>query len=98
MYDEGQGVAQDYNEARSWYLKAAAQGNAPAQFNLGVMCAQGQGAAPDVIEAHKWFALAAMQGYPNARKFQDTLERKMTAAQMAESRRRVKEWHERSGR
>lgn len=79
-------------------LKAAAQGNAPAQFNLGVMYAQGQGVAPDAIEAHKWFVLAAAQDYPNARKFQETLERRMSAAQKAEGQRRAKEWYERNSR
>ena len=27
MYDEGQGVKQDYAQAANWYKKAAAQGN-----------------------------------------------------------------------
>src|SRR5471030_1256577 len=35
MYDNGQGVVQDYKEAGKWYRLAADQGNAEAQFNLG---------------------------------------------------------------
>lgn len=54
--------------------------------------------APDAIEAHKWFVLAAAQGYPDARKFQETLERKMSAPRIAEGQRRAKEWYERNSR
>ncbi len=35
MYDKGYGVPQDYNKAMENYLKAADQGNAEAQFNIG---------------------------------------------------------------
>ena len=37
MYCNGDGVEQDYTEAVVWYRKAAEQGNAGAQFNLGVL-------------------------------------------------------------
>ena len=36
-YEEGLGVHQDYVEAVQWYRKAAEQGLANAQYNLGVM-------------------------------------------------------------
>ena len=35
MYRNGQGVTQDNAEAVKWYRKAAEQGYAAAQFNLG---------------------------------------------------------------
>ena len=41
MYTKGRGVKQDHKEAVEWYRTAAKQGFAPAQFNLGVMCANG---------------------------------------------------------
>ena len=37
MYENGQGVAQDYKEAAAWYRCAAEQGHDYAQYNLGVM-------------------------------------------------------------
>jgi TPR repeat protein len=37
MYDNGNGVAQDYAEAVKWYRKAADQGYADAQNRLGLM-------------------------------------------------------------
>jgi TPR repeat protein len=36
MYDNGQGVAQDYKTALKWYLLAAEQGLARAQYNRPV--------------------------------------------------------------
>ncbi len=37
MYENGHGVTQDYKEAVNWYRKAAEQGYATAQRNLGVI-------------------------------------------------------------
>ena len=43
MYRQGHGVPQDYAQAAVWYRKAAEQGDAGAQFNLGTMCYSGRG-------------------------------------------------------
>ena len=59
MYYKGQGIAQDYGEARKWYRMAAEQRNVEAQFNLGVMYEEGRGVAQDRVRAHMWFNLAA---------------------------------------
>ena len=66
MYDSGQGVPQDYAEAVKWYRLAAEQGNAKAQYNLGVMHDKGQGVPEDYAEAVKWYRLAAEQGNAKA--------------------------------
>ena len=50
-----------------WYLKAAEQGNATAQFNLGVMYGNGYGVEKNCWEASQWYTKAAEQGYPNAK-------------------------------
>ena len=47
MYDNGQGVLQDYKEAVKWYRLAAEQGYADAQYNLGVMYDNGEGVPQD---------------------------------------------------
>ena len=52
MYDNGQGVLQDYKTAAKWYILSAEQGNAEAQYNLGVMYALGQGVIEDKVYAH----------------------------------------------
>ena len=63
MYDNGEGVPQDYAEAVKWYRLAAEQGDALAQNNLGAMYDNGEGVPQDYAEAVKWYRLAAEQGY-----------------------------------
>ena len=62
MYDNGRGVLEDDKEAVKWYRKAAEQGYAAAQFNLGNMYANGKGIPEDDKEAVKWYRKAAEQG------------------------------------
>jgi hypothetical protein len=47
-------------------LPLAEQGNAEAQYDLGVMYLRGQGVLQDYKEAVKWFRLSAEQGNANA--------------------------------
>lgn len=59
----------DYEEAVSWFYKAAEQGHAEAQFNLGVMYFKGKGVIDrDYFEAERWFQKAADQGHAEAKK------------------------------
>jgi len=53
----------DYATALNEWRPLAEQGNASAQFNLGVMYANGRGVPEDDREAVKWYTLAAEQGY-----------------------------------
>ena len=62
VYEEGQGVKQDYFEAVKWYRQAAEQGNASAQINLGVMYSNGRGVKQDYAESVKWVTKAAENG------------------------------------
>ena len=64
IYDDGKGgVRQDSTVASVWYRKAAEQGNAQAQNNLGVTCKKAIGPNPVAYaEAMKWFRKAADQG------------------------------------
>ena len=56
----------DYINAVYWYRKAAEQGHAGAQCNLGVCYANGQGVNKSMYEAVKWFRKAAEQGNAEA--------------------------------
>ena len=49
----------DYATALREWTPFAVQGNADAQFNLGVMYANGQGFSQDYKTAVKWYRLAA---------------------------------------
>ena len=62
MSEEGRGVAQSYEEASVWYRKAAEQGHADAQLNLGYNLANGLGVTQSDTEAARWYKMAADQG------------------------------------
>ena len=66
MYNRGEGVVHDDQQAVYWYRKAAEQGYAMAQRNLGVMYVMGQGVSADEAEALRWFEKAAAQGLAKA--------------------------------
>jgi len=66
MYDNGQGVIQDDQQAVSWYRKAAEQGHAEAQFNLGFMYSKGLGVTQDDQQAASWYRRAGQQGETRA--------------------------------
>ncbi|MBT3516725.1 MAG: hypothetical protein HN465_04000 [Nitrospina sp.] len=78
MFESGQGVLQNFDEAIKWYQLAASQGLIKAQeklnllinkaaaaqvnFGLGVAFENGQGVPQDIMEAIRWYQLSADQG------------------------------------
>ena len=58
--------AQDYQKAQQSYEKAAADGNAEAMFNLGVLHIKGQGVTQDYGQARQWYEKAAAAGNAGA--------------------------------
>lgn len=56
-------MAHNYQEAAAWYRRAAEQGDAVAQWSLGLMYANGRGVAQNHTEAIAWYRLAAEQGH-----------------------------------
>ncbi|NOQ93464.1 MAG: hypothetical protein GQ547_02385 [Methylophaga sp.] len=63
LYNSGQGVEQDAEQAVVWYKKAANQNNDLAQYSLGVMYEFGLGGLEiDQQEADKWYKLSAKNG------------------------------------
>jgi TPR repeat protein len=67
-YHTGLGVTQDYTEAVKWYRKAAEQGFALAENNLGWMYLKGLGVPQDREKAILWFTRAAKQGNESAKR------------------------------
>ena len=55
--------SKDYPRAIISFRKAAEQGNADAQVNLGSLYAEGKGVARDYKQAVMWYQKAAAQGY-----------------------------------
>ena len=66
MYYLGDGVDVNYKKAIEWYKKAAEQGYADAQYNLGIMYENGHGVDQDDSMAMRWYAKAAAQGFRGA--------------------------------
>tara|TARA_B100000315_G_C14342024_1_gene480029 strand:+ start:332 stop:625 length:294 start_codon:yes stop_codon:yes gene_type:complete len=94
MYGKGQGVSQDYKEAVRWYRKAAEQGLATAQSNLGLMYDRGTGVLNDNVRAHMWYNVAGANGLKTGADNRKSIETKMTPAQIAEAQKLAREWME----
>ncbi|KAF9900301.1 hypothetical protein EC991_007643 [Linnemannia zychae] len=60
------GVQQDYNAAMEWYTKAAIQGHAKAQNDIGYMYDVGLGVSRDYDRAMIWYRKASDQGSASA--------------------------------
>ena len=56
----------DYATALREWTPLAEQGDAGAQYNLGLMYGNGDGVPQDDKNAMKWYTLAAGQGYADA--------------------------------
>lgn len=61
LYNEGHEA-----EAAKWFLKAAEQGYAEAQYEIGTLYNIGQGVPEDEEKAYVWLKKAATQGLPDA--------------------------------
>lgn len=56
----------DEKESFRWFLEAARQDSAQAQYEVGVAYSDGVGVEPSEKEAIKWFQASAKNGYPEA--------------------------------
>ena len=95
MYELGQGVPLDCAEATKWFLKAAQQGDAGGQLQMGKRCHRGSfvplthDARESRIEAYKWFKLAAAQGYKDSEMHCEQIGLTMTREERTEGQRRA---------
>jgi TPR repeat protein len=64
----GEGISQNYYRAAQLYTEASKQGDAEAQYWLGVMFFDGLGITDDRDDAMHWIALLFDQGYAPAQK------------------------------
>ncbi|MBV1960590.1 MAG: sel1 repeat family protein [Immundisolibacteraceae bacterium] len=60
MYLTGEGVEQDFDQARLWFRLAALQDYPAAQFEMGEIFRLGSGVAIDHAQAYAWYHLAAL--------------------------------------
>jgi hypothetical protein len=89
----------NYATALWLFGRLAEQGDADAQYNLGLMYKTGQGGAQDYVQAYMWFTLAAArfpasESEKRERAIRDCEEvaAKMTAEQTTEALRLAGEW------
>lgn len=64
-----QGLPQDFGKALAWNEKAAAQGNARAYLNLGLLYRNGQGVAKDAAKAMQYITAARDGGDMKASRY-----------------------------
>jgi len=69
--------------------RLAAQGDAGAQFNLGLMYFRGAGVFRNLVNAHMWANLAAAQGNSGAADTRERIAQQMSPAQLAQAQRRA---------
>ncbi len=84
------GVIINTNEAVKWYRKAAEQGNAGAQFNLGISYFKGEGVLRNDIESYAWLILAKFNGYESDKAI-EILSSKMTNSDISNGQKRAQE-------
>lgn len=84
------GGEKDHAEAAKCFRKAAEQGDALAQNNLGVCYHKGEGVEKDYAEAYAWYNLSSTT-HEKAGKARDALEKTMSPQQVADAQKRTKE-------
>ena len=84
-------MKQDFKQAVKWFRKAAEQGDASAQNNLGIMYANGKGVLEDNVTAYAWWNIAAANGSATGKKNKDIIAKRMTADQIAEGQKLSRE-------
>jgi len=77
----------DYETALSAFRPLAEQGDASAQYNLGVMYENGKGVAQDYREAVSWYRLAAADGNTKASENRDIVASHLSGDALIEAQR-----------
>ena len=81
-----------FDEAAQWFLKAAEQGDAEAQFLLGRMHYDGNSLSVDNVTAYMWFDIAAGNGLRAGVRYRDGIADRMTEDEVAAARQRADAW------
>jgi hypothetical protein len=96
LYQQGFGGAPDFAAAAQWFKAAADRGEPDAQDSLSFAFEKGLGIGQNYVEAYKWASLAAAQNGTKTLTDRDTLLAKMSATEIDEAERRVREWQPQS--
>ena len=70
----GEGTLTDKKKAFYWFTQAAEQGDAQAQYKLGILYYVGEGTSADMKQAACWIKKAYENGFENAKDFWEEKE------------------------
>jgi hypothetical protein len=90
----GQVLDNDPELAAGWFFRAAEQGYADAQFNLGLMYINGEGVPQDISHAVELFQKAAEQGHVDAQNNLGAMY--FTGEGVARNEKKAIEWFEKA--
>jgi TPR repeat protein len=90
--ETGEGTEKDPEKAAEWYRKAAEQGHPKAFGLLGEKYRLGVGVPRDLIRANMYYTLGLRRGETHFGDIKRALERELSDADIAESRRLADEW------
>jgi TPR repeat protein len=93
--DDGGGpFPKDFALAAMWYRKAAEQGDAYSQNNLGALYDSGQGVPQDYSEAYFWYSLAAARWPAGSAENRDNAAANLTKTVLLQTQERTRKWFE----
>ena len=92
-FQKGLAAAQagDFATALQEWTPLADQGNASAQYNLGIMYGQGQGVLQDNVMAHMWYNIASANGNDKSGEWRDERAGLMTPADISKAQAMARE-------
>ena len=86
LFANGNGVKQDWDQAKTLFQKAGKRGSELAMFSLAIMYFNGQGVPKDLPMAHVWASLGADLSNETSRKLRDSIEKTMSDQEIAFSK------------
>ena len=84
-------ISPNVRESMRWFILAARQGDAHAQYYLGRAYSSGEGVPKDIESAYAWLARSAAQGHKKAAEWQAVVMKEISLEQIDEGNRLVQE-------
>ncbi len=94
LYEYGFGLAKDPKQAKLWYEKAAEQGDAKGQSNLGRLYIGGGQGEQSWSKAYAWLSLSKAQGEITADKLMESYQPHFTSDVITEGNRLAQEYRQ----
>lgn len=89
LYYQGEGVAQNMEEAAHWFRQAAERLYPAAQYHLGFLYSRGEGVPRDMVQAYFWIERAAMLGNRDAETARDAIKSRLSEQQLASANQKL---------